>query len=353
MKRIRGVVGVLGALALCSLFIPRQAAAQITPDELGLDLVTSAQYKRSKPAVVFSPAVPVKRIVLKCKRSDGKSVTLKTGAIRTGRTKKIPIRQGKGIYTYACVLSGKSGKTKIGPFKMDPFEIKVGEPPRFGLAEKDVNEAARTITVRSSEPKGKIELMVYGDDGAVIDDVEQAYEAKPGTPIIVRWKQAAKEVMGHFELKVYDQVGFYSGLESLTFVSIPHDDIIFESGKWEIRKSEMAKLKEPLARIREALAKVKGVLSIKLYVGGYTDTVGSTGDNLVLSRKRARSIATWFKRQGLKAPIYFQGFGESVLFVKTPDNTDEKRNRRAAYVLSKDIPPATRGFPSRKWLPAR
>ena len=52
-------------------------------------------------------------------------------------------------------------------------------------------------------------------------------------------------------------------------------------------------------------------------------------------------------------PIWFQGFGESVLFVQTPDNTDQAANRRAGYVLSTQPPPASRGFPTRNWVPVR
>ena len=345
------IVGLL--LLVCGLGFARESRAEVTPDELGFSVVTSAQFRRGTPMIVFEPSVSVKALALACKRSDGKSFAFKTRAIRSGATTKLPIKNGKGIFTYACTLSGKAGKDKIGPFVLDPFEVKVGEPPRFSLTESDVNEAARTITVRVSETKGRIELKVFDDNGESIDEVETAYDVKPGTPITVRWKQAKGTVMGHFELKVYDQVGYYSGVESITFVNIPHDDIIFESGKWEITKAEQPKLHEPLGKIQAALAKVRGILPIKLFVAGYTDTVGSAADNLVLSRKRAMSIAKWFAQHGIKAPILYQGFGEAALFVQTPDNTAQKSNRRAVYVLSKDLPPASRGFPSRSWSPLR
>ena len=346
------ILGVF-AMTVAVIAAPSEVRAQVTPDELGLSFVTSAQYKRAKPMIVLSPSITVRSVLFDCKRSDGKRVRLTASNIREGRTKKIVIPQGKGIFQYACKLSGKAKSGAIGPFAMDPFEIKVGEPPRFGLNEHDVNEAARTITLRCSERKGKVELVVQDDEGEVIDEVEQPFDVAPGQPIVVKWKQREGQVMGNFTLKVYDQVGFFSGIESITFVNIPHDDIIFESGKWQIPKAEEAKLVQPLQRIKAALAKVKGILPIKLYIGGYTDTVGSDADNMELSRKRAASIAAWFKRHKVGAPIFFQGFGERALFVKTPDNTPEKRNRRAAYVLSKDMPPASRGFPARRWTAAR
>lgn len=349
--RFYGLFAVLAVVVCVS--IPVQASAQVTPDELGLSFVTSAEFKRSKPLIIVSPVISLKSVVFACKRSDGKRVVIKSGAIRSGSTKKLTIPQGKGIFEYNCQLSGRAKTGKFGPFQMDPIEVKVGAPPRFSLSEKDVDEANRSITLRCSEASGRIELMVYGDDSEVIAEVEQAFTAQPGTPIVVKWKQTAAQVMGHFTVKVYDAVGFYSGLESITFVSIPHEDIIFESGKWVIPKTEAPKLHQPLQKIRDALAKVRGVLPIKLYIGGYTDTVGKGPDNMELSRKRAASIAKWFAGQKLQAPILFQGFGERALAVQTPDNTDEKRNRRAAYVLSKDPPPASRGFPARNWKAMR
>jgi hypothetical protein len=40
----------------------------------------------------------------------------------------------------------------------------------------------------------------------------------------------------------------------------------------------------------------------------------------------------------LKIPIAFEGFGESALLVKTADEVDEPRNRRADYILSVEEP---------------
>jgi outer membrane protein OmpA-like peptidoglycan-associated protein len=340
-------------VAAALLSVAATGHTQVTPDELGLSFVTSAEFKRTRPMIVLEPSIAIKSVLFNCRRSDGKRARMSTGKIREGATKKLIIKQGKGIFDYACKLSGRAKSGKFGPFEMDPFTIKVGQPPRFSLGEADVNEAKRTITLRCSEQKGRVELSVFGDDSEAIDEVEIAFDSPPGKPIVVKWTQLKGKVMGHFTLKVYDQVGFYSGLESITFVSIPHEDISFESGKWNIPKTELSKLTEPLTRIKKALAKVKGILPIKLYIGGYTDTVGSDADNMQLSRRRAASIAAWFSKQRIGAPILFQGFGERAAAVKTPDNTAEKRNRRAAYVLSKDMPPASRGFPARKWQQAR
>ena len=72
---------------------------------------------------------------------------------------------------------------------------------------------------------------------------------------------------------------------------------------------------------------------MRLYIAGHTDTVGPNAKNKKLSLDRALSIGAYFKQKGLAIPIVVAGFGEEVPKVKTKDNTDERANRRADYVL--------------------
>jgi len=106
-------------------------------------------------------------------------------------------------------------------------------------------------------------------------------------------------------------------------------------------------LEETLAPIREALRTFDDI-SIELYIAGYTDTVGSKQANLELSERRAKAIAQWFRQNGIKIPVYYQGFGESVLAVPTPDETPHEQNRRAVYVLS-NAKPQSPDFPTSNW----
>ncbi len=64
---------------------------------------------------------------------------------------------------------------------------------------------------------------------------------------------------------------------------------------------------------------------------------------------RAQAIASYFKRKGIKIPIFYQGFGEDVLWVKTDDNVDESRNRRALYLLGNQRPPISDMIPRSEW----
>ena len=83
-----------------------------------------------------------------------------------------------------------------------------------------------------------------------------------------------------------------------------------------------------------APAVVGEVLSVKLFVLGYTDTVGNSAANQALSVRRACAIAAYFRAAGVKIPIRYAGKGEDALLVLTPDETDEVRNRRARYLLA-------------------
>jgi outer membrane protein OmpA-like peptidoglycan-associated protein len=88
---------------------------------------------------------------------------------------------------------------------------------------------------------------------------------------------------------------------------------------------------------------------LKLYVVGHTDTVGATAANRTLSLNRARAISAWFRRQGLKIPIYFDGLGEEALAVSTADEEAEAKNRRAEYIIAIDTPSVDRSPVPARW----
>jgi outer membrane protein OmpA-like peptidoglycan-associated protein len=117
-------------------------------------------------------------------------------------------------------------------------------------------------------------------------------------------------------------------------LSVPHEEVNFETDSDVIRPSEVPKLEASLALIKDAVSKHGDLGKITLFVAGHTDTVGTAEHNLTLSRKRARMIASWFKGRGLAIPILYEGIGESGLLVRTADQVDEPRNRRAEYILA-------------------
>jgi outer membrane protein OmpA-like peptidoglycan-associated protein len=112
----------------------------------------------------------------------------------------------------------------------------------------------------------------------------------------------------------------------------------FDSGKWDLRPEELPKLDKSYELISEAVSKFGSLATLRLYVLGFTDTVGGTQYNRGLSLNRARAIAQYFRKKGLRIAIYVEGFGEEALAVGTPDETDEPKNRRAQYLITIDEP---------------
>ena len=342
-KIVTGLAGVASMLWACT------AAAQVSGEDLGFSLLSKVRASQGKPLLIFKPSVAVVGLQASCKRSDGQQLTIPIGTIRPGQEKRVVVPQGKGVFKYQCALAGKAGGVAFKDFLLE-FEVLVGDVPKLQMSADDVDEAKRQLTLRMSEAAGKVEVDIIGDDGRIIDNISQKFNGEaPGTPLVVKWTQKESEVMGRFALRAYDPAGYYNGLESVTFVDIPHADVVFESGKWEVLASEEPKLEAPMSRIQEELKKVQGALQVNLYIGGYTDSVGKDEDNDALSHKRAIGIANWFSKRGIQTTILAQGFGERAQKVPTPDNTDELRNRRASYVLSTQSPPASRGFPSKNW----
>jgi outer membrane protein OmpA-like peptidoglycan-associated protein len=207
-----------------------------------------------------------------------------------------------------------------------------------------VDLKAHRLEVKMSRPAGKVKITVYDESNAVLADEVQNFSGRPGgTPLIVTWTPSSDAPVGKIELRAYDAQDNWVGVEIAPwFVNIPHDDVNFRTDSAEIDAAEMPKVEAAFGKITEALAKdtASGRMhaGITLYIAGHTDTVGSPTHNFKLSQDRARSIAAWFRKRGVKIPISYEGFGETSLAVKTADNIDEIKNRRADYILS-DGPP--------------
>jgi outer membrane protein OmpA-like peptidoglycan-associated protein len=205
------------------------------------------------------------------------------------------------------------------------------------------------LEVKLTRPACKVVLKVIGESGNVLASVTQSFDGMPaGTALTVGWKPSSAETVSRIEVWGHDTQGYYVGVALTPWnVKIPHEEVNFETDSDAIRPSEVPKLEASLDKIKEALSKHKDLGGIALYIAGHTDTVGGADHNLSLSRRRARSIAAWFRNHGLKMPISYEGMGEHSPLVKTADETDESRNRRVDYILSLDpprLPSGTVGF---------
>lgn len=214
-----------------------------------------------------------------------------------------------------------------------------------------VNLDDHRLEVKLNQPACKLELKVIGDSGRTIADTAKAFHgAAPGTLLAIEWVPAQIEPILRIEVWGHDIHGRYTGVQITPWnVTIDHEEVNFETDSAAIRDSEVPKLQASLDKIKEIVDKHKDLKGIALYIAGHTDTVGSPEHNLTLSRKRAQSIASWFRSKGLKMPVSFEGFGEHTPIVKTGDEVAEAKNRRVDYILSLEPPRLPAGSVSFSW----
>jgi outer membrane protein OmpA-like peptidoglycan-associated protein len=219
------------------------------------------------------------------------------------------------------------------------------------IDKKDVDVAGRKLKLTMNRACDHFELKVYMDTGrpAFNGDVS-CKDVEPGKPFTLSWPEASGSPV-KISVKAFDNAGFFFGPMEFYpwFFDVPHEEVNFDSAKWDVRDSETAKLDKAYRLVDDAVTRCGGFADIKLYVVGYTDTVGGTDYNRGLSLNRAKSIAQWFRHKGVSVPIFFAGFGEEALLVSTPDETDEPRNRRAQYILSIDPPSVIKAPSAPKW----
>lgn len=301
------------------------------------------------PAVLIRPAQDLRKLTISLERADGEKQTLRSGPVAAGQQQALAVRQPVGSFRYRADFEADWGGGDVSTFAMT-FDMTRAGKLELLIEPKDVDLDARTMTFRISNPATRATLTLVGAGGKVMAEVDKSFHRpRPNTPLTLTWQPPNGELL-YMDLKVYDLAGFWKGVRLTPFsVHIPHDDVVFDTDRWDIKAREEPKLEATLAKIEKALEEHGQLLQLKLFVAGYTDTVGSKQHNQRLSTNRARSIATWFRRKGLRIPIYYQGFGEEVLKVDTPDETDEARNRRALYLLASQRPPQGRELPRDAW----
>jgi outer membrane protein OmpA-like peptidoglycan-associated protein len=322
-------------LASGFVMLSRQARA----DALSVKMVTSVPAGQ-QPRLTITAVEPVGGIEVLLNREDGKMVEETIGELGVGGWRDVMLDGSAGKHKYTgritCVANGKPSSVQVA------FETVVAGVLRVVVDKSRVDVMRGRMEVQVSAPDGTVQVkVVSASDGATLVDHEQPFtDHTPEAPLVVTWEPQAKNVeVGRIDVRVSDASGAFSSFSLFPWsVYIPHEEVTFATDSATIAASETPKLVASVAKIADALAKHKDLGAIKLYIAGHTDTVGSTQYNLGLSRKRAQAIAAWFRKNDLRIPIAFEGFGEQALRIATPDSTDEPRNRRVDYILSVEDP---------------
>ncbi len=321
-----------------------------SPADLGLGFKTVVQGKDA-PALVIKNTRDIKKLVVVLTDRGGRKQTLRAQSLGAGSTKNLTFRHGEGTSRYNAALEVVWGDGEADTFTMDFDATRVGKLV-MDIKSEDVDIDQRTVKARVNNPAASVELTIVGESGAELWSGRESFDppASPGTDLALAWDEVPEKIL-YMQLKIHDIAGYWVGMKITPFsIEIPHDELVFDFGAAKVRPDQAPKLEATWDKIQEALHKHGTLLQLKLFIAGFTDTVGDKASNRALSMARAHSIAGWFRKRGLKIPIYYTGFGEEVLAKPTPDETEEEANRRAIYILSSHTP-VGHDVPRNEWKP--
>ncbi len=286
------------------------------------------------------------------KGDDGSTIKRSPGDMKRGKVYKVTWKQKGGAVRYEMELTGRevngnftfevikaAAKGKIGKLKF--------KSSREDIVDRNKARYQTPFALTSYEYK------IIDDDGDTIASETVSDGVAAGKTFTISWSGNAAVFM--IEVRGEDAYGRFVEDRRVPYsADIPHTEVNFDSGKAVIKKGEMPKLDEAVAVAFHELDKLDRVnqavnanLTPQLYIVGYTDTVGNAASNQKLSNGRAKAIAKYFYEQGFWAEIFYAGMGERGLRVKTDDNVDEVRNRRALYLIAFQKPGAGGQIPGR------
>lgn len=328
--------------AVVCLVLPLAASA----NDIAVELIGKALEGQSRPALVLHANRAVASAKASLRYENGKAIELRSGPIPPGSKKELFFDAPVGTTRFTGALEvlftdGGEGEMPLS------FDVTVSPGLKIVVDESALDLKRGSLGFRLEGGRAaKCEHDVVFDGKSPRHGWTRFSGEPAGTPLTIAWNpHGPDDVVLRIQLTCHDTEGFFSPTVELFpwRLEIPHEDVVFATGKSEIDPGEAPKLDAALKEIQTALRRYGQAISldkmqIKLYVGGHTDTVGDAASNRALSLSRARSIAGYFRKKGLSIPIYYVGFGEERPAVQTPDDTDEIRNRRAEYVIGVEPP---------------
>lgn len=337
------------AAAVLLVAVPAASRAESVEIEVNAKVISGT---KERPTLGIHATEDAMDIVVTLEREDGKKFKMRTGPMAAGSVKKLPIEVPPGReWKFTGSAERRYGKT-IETLGLN-FVAEIILPVKLELDKTKVDMEKHSLVLKSSRKCQKIEVEVTGDMGQELGKSTVDFGgAAPGTDLNVTWTQGDGNPM-KIVLRVWDTDNFYEGLELYPWhIYIPHEEVNFATGSFKIEKKEEPKLESSIGEVKDAIEKYGKWAEIKLFIAGHTDTVGPTDSNRTLSLNRAKAIAEWFRRNGLRIPVLFEGFGEEALKVQTADEADELANRRVEYIVGIEPPSITASRPA-SWKQVR
>lgn len=92
-----------------------------------------------------------------------------------------------------------------------------------------------------------------------------------------------------------------------------------------------------MATLEDAASAYRANKPVTVVIAGHTDTVGADNPNILLSQKRAETVANVLATMGVDtASMALEAYGEEQPAVATGDNTPEPRNRRVEITIKNE-----------------
>ncbi len=342
--KCRKIIAVFIAL-LVSLIIICPAMAQNAVD---LQVITNVVEGEKEAGVLVIANDNIKDAHLKLDGPDG-SISRHSSAMKAGEKQLLSVQKSAGLKKYQGSLTVYFSDGEFGSMPL-AFELNVLVGLKLEIPSAAFDLAGKKLLLKSSRPIKSVEYTVISETGETLDQgVKKVGVAVEKQEMEIAWAGKDGQVI-RIDLKVTDKDGAYAKmLLSPWSVDVEHEEVIFPSGSASITAKESPKLDKAYLRIMEHVARYGKLIELNLYIVGYTDTVGEKEYNLKLSKKRAKSIARYMRKKGFNFNIYHQGFGEEVLAVPTPDETDQAANRHALYILGGDFKPTGKQIPRADW----
>lgn len=283
---------------------------------------------------------------LKTKRT----ATFKKSSLQLGQAWTVRLKKPTETTEYRVDLEGGIGdKTFSGYYT---FTIGDDAPPDFDARNMRFDGTHNEMQLVPDRPVRKVEVRARGENGREVANFERKVNADPNHPIHLVFDTPVPVL--HVDVKVSTENGANRAYRFTPWsFETESRGLNFETGSAEIHPADHATLDKVFEEIQDAVKRVGKYVDLKLYIGGYTDTVGSASSNDALSRRRAISIAQYMRSKGVQVPVYIQGFGERALAVETGNNVDEPANRRAVFIVRADTPPKDANFPRERWEKVR
>ena len=109
--------------------------------------------------------------------------------------------------------------------------------------------------------------------------------------------------------------------------SIILKNIFFESKKFELQTTSFTELNKVAELLKENAA-------LTIQISGFTDNVGKSADNLLLSINRAKAVITYLQSKGIDSKrLTGKGFGESNAIASNTTEAGKSQNRRTELTV--------------------